>query len=56
MKPSDREIVRVQGRYCGEGKSWFPGMDLSMVWLEWILTKEVKYLSCIKKKTFTTDK
>ena len=23
MKPSDREIIWVQGRYCGEGKSWF---------------------------------
>jgi len=23
MKPSDREIIWVQGRKCGEGKSWF---------------------------------
>jgi len=23
MKPSDREIIWVQGRYCGEGKTWF---------------------------------
>ena len=23
MKPSDREIIWVQGRHCGEGKSWF---------------------------------
>lgn len=23
MKPSDREIIWVQGRRCGEGKSWF---------------------------------
>jgi hypothetical protein len=25
MKPSDREIIWVQGRKCGEGKSWFQG-------------------------------
>ena len=23
MKPSDREVIWVQGRYCGEGKTWF---------------------------------
>ena len=23
MRPSYREIIWVQGRYCGEGKSWF---------------------------------
>ena len=23
MKPSDREVIWVQGRYCGEGKAWF---------------------------------
>ena len=63
MKPSDREIIWVRGRHCGEGKSWFQeyvetrygfkgvvaGMDIK-------IKKSSIVKSCIKKKTFSYNR